>query len=1747
MIFQATEDGGLTNIFKELKSVQTTFEELDKTTLRGAINAFNNTSISVDDLSQSFGGLDDSVVTYLNSTERGQASINGLSNSMYNSANSMSFAATKAKLLAGALNMIIGIGITLAIQGIVWAIDELIVTMDEQKEKLDDAVQAYEESETELKNINDELKTTQERIDELNGKDNLTFTEQDELEKLVKTNDELERKIFLLEQANKEAEKKVVAEAQETYDKYTNNRNIGAKDQIDFYTNSSLLEGVSWDTYKDDLSWLIAQYKRQQELLANAQENGWTDLEEKSRNNLELLEGYMSETSQNYQDLYDKIGGISEYVMTDELKEAQQDLDNILDITAEILGYGGERAKTSFDDIWNSEDFSHYKTELENLSKEGKLDASVLESNENYKKLLENTGATAEDTAQHINALVDEMKQLPNTVGNLDNQTSILSLDEAKVKVEGSDGEDGTLGIKDELELVQQALADTKNVGIDTYQSLIGASNKYSSALKVEAGRVVVDNKRLQQVAKTRAKNTKLEVKEASTLKKLQWIQEARRLQQYNFQQNDLTVGIWETCDALMMEINQFDILTQGIDSATNAFTEFQNAQNMADTGDYFDVGLDMADAYQKALETGKIGTEEFMATMKGFMSAETFANIINLGDTQAQMDALDKFYDDFVSKYFIKGEDQEYDVSGIQNFMKDVAAVVDEEGNHIFATYEDGIFSLVDGMDFESLADHFGANVDMIYALFGELEEYSIGDSFTFTDTNAIDGYYQRLSELTKAQEQYNQAVESGGEYDQILAKKQLQEATERYNDSLDVNIKKFNDIYQTWLQTQDKGTFSDYLSQNMSEGEMLTSYYSLSDKIKEVKKEASLLQKTLVNVPNGSEAYEKYNEQLSALNGELEELNKSKITLEEQDVITEALSKNTKDLKDKTQQYLDCIEILNNKDKKYGQEEIEKAKVGVTDFISLLGNIPEEIRTQLEVEAEAAKAKLQTVQNEIAQIQGNINRTGQTNTSAMMAAQSALNAKQSQASGLEAEIQQIETVLNMDTSAAEAKLAEIQAMNIDKDGTISYSADFSSVAGAKPPELKGTVKYKAEFEDATPPSKNGGGSNTQRYRGLVHGSAHATGTAHSTGDWRVGKTQGKSLIGELGTETLVRNGHYYTIGENGAELIDLQPNDIIFNHKQTEQLFKNGHISSRGRMIGNSYAEGSAFNYYGSGSINFAKKSKYDKRVYNSTRHGVDGGAGDGADDVADAFEELFDWIEIRIERLARVAEKWANRAETAISNSFFNKYYEKESKAILAQMNANSEAMDYYIATANAVGLNEKYAEKVRKGAIDIETITDEELKEKIDLFQQWYEKALSCSDSFEELATALYNIPLDKATSKIEKFNEAIDLLEKKLDNAIGSTAKNKLVEQETKNQKKILEANKTALKESKKNLKSARKSMTSASVLKSSDVSKNEKKKIKDAVKNGKEINLSYFTEGSKAYKAALKYNEALKANAQAQYDLNVATEEYNRWLVEASKIKFDNVADDYEKKIQLLEYQMASYDRSIKEAEATANKINRQYYEAQKGVVSKELADYQSELKDLEESVKDIKPGTDEWFDAKDAIEEVKKAISDCVIETAELNKAINQLYFDAHKNFMSDIDRIIAEQNMLTELSSHEKNADNKTGTFTDAGIANLGSKVAIYELLRSKVDETKNIVDDLRYMIDNNLLSYGNYTFNSDKERDDAFKESNTELQGYITDMYHGQVEVVDLAKERYQAELEMVQQIISDRKEALQAEKD
>ena len=371
----------------------------------------------------------------------------------------------------------------------------------------------------------------------------------------------------------------------------------------------------------------------------------------------------------------------------------------------------------------------------------------------------------------------------------------------------------------------------------------------------------------------------------------------------------------------------------------------------------------------------------------------------------------------------------------------------------------------------------------------------------------------------------------------------------------------------------------------------------------------------------------------------------------------------------------------------------------------------------------------------------------------------------------------------------------------------------------------------------------------------------------------------------------------------------------------------------------------------------------------------------------------------------------------------------------------------------------------------------------------------------------------------------------------------------MVDKQTAEEKKTLNANKTAKKESKKSLKQAGRFLTKNSTLKSPDVSKKEKKQIKKAVKNGNEVNLSYFKEGSKAYNAAVKYNEALKANKKAAYDCSAAQQEYNSRLVEASKIKFDNIADDYDKRIQMLNYQMAALDNRISEIETSGAKVSKSYYESQKSVNAQQMAQYQAEKAALEESIKSIKQGTDEWYDAYDQIQQVSSSISDCVKETYELNNAINQLHFDLFDDVSDSIKRIITEQEFLQGLFAHEKTTDDKTGGLTEAGIAKLGSLSASYYASKNNEERDAAEVKELQRMFDSKSLHSDllGITFNSMEDLKKKLDEMYTKWQDDIKDTYDIASKISDLMKEKYQAELDMLKELIDAKKESLDAEKD
>ena len=66
-------------------------------------------------------------------------------------------------------------------------------------------------------------------------------------------------------------------------------------------------------------------------------------------------------------------------------------------------------------------------------------------------------------------------------------------------------------------------------------------------------------------------------------------------------------------------------------------------------------------------------------------------------------------------------------------------------------------------------------------------------------------------------------------------------------------------------------------------------------------------------------------------------------------------------------------------------------------------------------------------------------------------------------------------------------------------------------------------------------------------------------------------GAGSNKTLMGELGPELVVSNGRYFTVGNNGAEFVDLPSDAIVFNHLQTKKLLGAGGTVGTGEPITN------------------------------------------------------------------------------------------------------------------------------------------------------------------------------------------------------------------------------------------------------------------------------------------------------------------------------------------------------------------------------------------------------------------------------------------------------------------------------------------------------------------------------------------------------------------------------------------------
>lgn len=350
--------------------------------------------------------------------------------------------------------------------------------------------------------------------------------------------------------------------------------------------------------------------------------------------------------------------------------------------------------------------------------------------------------------------------------------------------------------------------------------------------------------------------------------------------------------------------------------------------------------------------------------------------------------------------------------------------------------------------------------------------------------------------------------------------------------------------------------------------------------------------------------------------------------------------------------------------------------------------------------------------------------------------------------------------------------------------DGVVNFSSNMTSMPDL---DLSGTITYTVHtIGDAISNLFGGGGVDGTAH---VNGTAYANGTTRRSfaqGNWGT-KDDGTALMGELGPELLVRNGRWYTVGEDSAEFVGYKKGDIIFNADQTREIFEKGKIT-HGNGRGKALAEGTAFgngsgglgrSHKGSGVRTGKSSSKSSGSKSSSSKSSSSkSNSSSDADKEADKFEETLDWIEIAIDRIERAISRLDKTATSTYKN------WTKRGTALNGQIsktreeiNLQQRAYDRYIAQANKVGLSENYASKVRNGTIDIEKITDEDLNDKISEYKQWYEKALDCLDAIDDLRESeskLYEQRFENVSTKYDGYLGVIQHEKDMLDEFVSQT-------------------------------------------------------------------------------------------------------------------------------------------------------------------------------------------------------------------------------------------------------------------------------------------------------------------------------------------------------------------------------------
>lgn len=349
--------------------------------------------------------------------------------------------ASKASAIGmGLLNAAMNFGIMMAVTGLIelgkylW---KLVPTTEHLKDQLEETAQSLADIRSEREGLNNELKTTEERIAELEAKGALSFTDEAELNRLRQENAELERKLILLDDEEKKEEEKYRKKFNKLIDGDRKTSEKGNYFSLYNAGEETTVQGVTsrQGVVISDIEYLkeLGRAYHDAEMAADGYftdaRNGYRYSTEDIQKRIDNMSDDITDYQKYLSDLYEN--GFNYSTADEETKKNVDFVNEMIDTYMVVIG----KTDSLWSQVYNRDRFAEAREAIEELAVSGKLSADSLQN-------LYNQGGNVKEFVDYMLSLetVDWETMLGDKFADVAGEDNMVSLDEA-LKAMSSDTE----------------------------------------------------------------------------------------------------------------------------------------------------------------------------------------------------------------------------------------------------------------------------------------------------------------------------------------------------------------------------------------------------------------------------------------------------------------------------------------------------------------------------------------------------------------------------------------------------------------------------------------------------------------------------------------------------------------------------------------------------------------------------------------------------------------------------------------------------------------------------------------------------------------------------------------------------------------------------------------------------------------------------------------------------------------------------------------------------------------------------------------------------------------------------------------------------------------------------------------------------------------------------------------------------------------------------------------------------------